>query len=129
MTNTDVIKKIEDIVAKDNRYHRDAFVFVLSALEHTVRTLPKRRHLTGQEFSRGIADFAREQFGFMSQLVLEKWGITGTIDFGEIVYLMIGEGLMSKTEDDRLEDFADVYDFCSEFSWENIRRTSLPERF
>lgn len=129
MTNSDILKRVREIVARDDRFHRDAYIFVLSALEHTARSLPKRRHLTGQELSRGIADFAREQFGYMARLVLEKWGIARTIDFGTIVYLMIDEGLLSKTEEDRLEDFADVFDFRREFAWDRLRRTSLPERF
>ena len=32
------------------------------------------------------------------------------------------EGLMGKTEQDRIEDFTDVYDFAEEFDWERRPR-------
>jgi uncharacterized repeat protein (TIGR04138 family) len=47
----------------------------------------------------------------MAKLVLADWGIRSTSDFGEIVYNLIKIGEMSKSEDDRREDFDDVYDF------------------
>ena len=42
----------------------------------------------------------------------------------EIVFALVEHDLMSKTEDDRIEDFIDVYDFASEFDW-NRRRAEF----
>jgi uncharacterized repeat protein (TIGR04138 family) len=47
----------------------------------------------------------------MVRLVLDYWGIKKTQDFGEIVFTLVDAGLMSKTEEDSLKDFRDVYDF------------------
>ena len=47
----------------------------------------------------------------MAKLVLASWGIHSTSDFGEIVYNLIRIGKMSKSDDDRREDFDNVYDF------------------
>lgn len=129
MSNADMLKKINHLCETDPRYRREAYLFVLAGLEFTLQKIAEVRHLTGQELSRGIAGYAREQYGYMARDVLENWGVRTTLDFGEIVYNLIGEGLMRKTEDDRREDFADVYDFAEEFTWENARPTQFPPRF
>ncbi|MCE5251806.1 hypothetical protein LLG96_16480 [bacterium] len=117
ISNVEMLRKITEKAESDGRYRKEAFFFILAALEYTVSKLPARRHLTGQEFSRGIAGYAREQYGFLARTVLNHWGITGTMDFGEIVYLLIEIRLMSKTEEDKKEDFFRVYDFDEEFDW------------
>lgn len=129
MSNIEILERIEKIAENDNRYRKEAFLFVLVALEHTVSKLPARRHLSGQELAKGIAEFAREQYGYMAKLVLTHWGITTTLDFGEIVYLMIENSLLAKTEEDSKEDFFNVYDFDIEFDWKHIRLTDFPERY
>lgn len=129
MTNIDMIKCINRLAERDPRYKREAYLFILAALEYTVSQFPAVRHLTGQELSRGIADYARRQYGYMARAVLEHWGLRATLDYGEIVYLLIHEGLMSKTEEDRKEDFEGVYDFDTEFTWEQVKPTKYPERF
>lgn len=128
MSNIEMLGKIAYIAEKDGRYGKEAFLFILAALEYALSNLPKRRHLTGQELSRGIAEYARVQFGYLSQTVLNAWGLKMTRDYGEIVYLLIHEKIMSKTEEDRIEDFFDVYDFNEEFAWEKAKPKKFPER-
>ena len=123
ITNLELLKKITDLAEKDGRYRKEAFIFILAALEYTLSKLSERRHLTGQEFSKGIAEYAREQYGYLAKTVLAHWGITQTRDYGEIVYLLIDIGLMSKTEKDTIEDFYDVYNFDEEFNWPNTKST------
>ena len=48
---------------------------------------------------------------FMAKTVLNNWGIYRTSDFGEMVFNLIRIGECSKTENDRREDFDNVYDF------------------
>ena len=129
ISNVEILKRISAVAERDKRYRKEAFFFILSALECTVSKLPQRRHLHGQELSRGIAEYAREQYGYMAKMVLENWGIKSTLDYGEIVYLMIEEGLMNKTDKDKKEDFLDVYDLDEEFNWENLKPSRFPERF
>ena len=47
--------------------------------------------------------------------MLGQWGVTETLDFGRIVFALVDGGLMSKTPEDRLEDFADIFDFRAAF--------------
>lgn len=128
MTNAEILERITKISDQDTRYRKEAYLFILVALEYTLSKLDVRRHLTGQELSRGIAEFARDQYGLMAKLVLDTWGIRATLDFGEIVYLLIEHGLLSKTDKDSKEDFEDVYCFDDEFSDSNYVFPDIPER-
>jgi len=62
-----------------------------------------------------IRQFALDQYGYMARCVLASWGVTMTGDFGEIVFNLIRVGEMRKTDDDRREDFDDVFDFDTAF--------------
>ena len=55
--------------------------------------------------------YALEQYGLLAQSVLNSWGVFETSDFGEIVYNLIRIGRMKKSDDDRREDFDEVYAF------------------
>lgn len=113
--NHELLEKLEQIAEAHPQYKLEAYTFVLAALNHTIRALPKARHVSGQELSQGIRLFALEQYGPLARLVLEHFGIKNTRAFGEIVFIMIEAGLMSKTDKDTVEDFDEVYDFQSAF--------------
>ena len=72
---------------------------------------PPERHVSGQELCEAIRLYALDQFGYMAKCVLNSWGVHSTSDFGAIVFNMIEIGQMRKTEQDRQEDFDDVFDF------------------
>ena len=108
------------IAAKDPRYHREAYLFVREALDHTQKTIGKGprgriRHVTGQELLSGIREYALQQFGPMTQTLLEEWGIHRCPDFGEIVFNMVEVGWLAKTEKDSRADFLEGYDFGDAF--------------
>lgn len=73
------------------------------------------RHLTGQVLCQAIRHYAQQQYGLLAKVVLNSWGIYTTNDFGEIVYNLIGIGMMRKSKSDRREDFNDQYDFEDAF--------------
>ncbi|HEX9786122.1 MAG TPA: Minf_1886 family protein [Opitutaceae bacterium] len=116
---------VELIRKEDPRYDRRAYVFLRDALDHTVKVVRraesksgKKRgsnHVTGPELLEGIRDYAVGQFGPMTHFVLKQWGINRCSDFGEMVYQLIEYGIFSKTENDRKEDFSEVYDFGEAF--------------
>jgi uncharacterized repeat protein (TIGR04138 family) len=87
----------------------------MQALFFTQKLLNRKGHISAQELLNGIKEFALEQFGPMSHAVLEHWGIKSTDDLGNIVFNMVQNGLLKKTEDDDLEDFKGVYDLKQEF--------------
>lgn len=116
----------ERIRDRDGRYHERAYLFVLAALEFAQGRLPARRHLTGGELAWACKDFALEQFGLLAGDVLSYWNVRSTEDLGRIVFLLIDVGLLARQASDRIEDFAAVYDFATEFRaayhWPGVER-------
>ena len=122
--------KVVKLAQRKKRFKKESYFFVFAAMEYTVSRLSKRRHITARELLDGIAEYARQQYGPLAKMVFEHWGITETIHFGQIVYNLIEAGLMSKTKEDKLEDFDGVYDFSSKFDWNLTARTlEFPDRF
>lgn len=113
--NINKIFTLIGILNKDKRYELEAYSFIMSSLDYTMKQLKRKGHVTGQELSEGIKDYALQQFGPMARSVLEKWGIKNTSDFGEIVYNMINAGLLGKTETDSKNDFHERFDFKEAF--------------
>jgi uncharacterized repeat protein (TIGR04138 family) len=109
------IKSLKKIVNQDSRYPVDAYAFVLEALHYTRKRFGIQGHVTGQQLCEGIKCLALERYGAMTKMVLEHWGISKTIDFGNIVINMVNEKVLSKTPEDKLKDFEDVYDFDDVF--------------
>lgn len=118
-----MLAPLERIIAKDPRYKPEAYVFVHDALDHTWSRLDQRRHVTGRELLDGIKDLALHRYGPMATAVLNSWGIKTTDDFGAIVFNLVEAGILSKTEQDRIEDFHAVYDFDDVF----VRSYDLPD--
>ena len=106
---------LAEVIARDPRYKPEAYVFVHDALGHTWSRLDQRRHITGRELLDGIKDLALKRYGPMARAVLNSWGIRTTDDFGAIVFNLVDAGVLSKTEEDHIEDFHAVYDFEEAF--------------
>jgi uncharacterized repeat protein (TIGR04138 family) len=116
------------IVNAAGPYPFEAFTFVREGLSFTAQRLHRNnpnlsdcdRHISGQQLCLGLRDFAIQQYGLMAPVVLRHWHVRRTEDFGRIVFAMIAEGLMSKTNDDCMEDFRMVYDFDEAFSQDQL---------
>lgn len=115
MKNRQIDDLLAPILDKDDRYRREAYLFVREGLDHTVRRLEKPRHVSGQELLEGMREYALQEFGPVTKRVLSEWGINECIDFGNIVFNLVSEGLLGKTEEDSIEDFMEGYDFHEAF--------------
>jgi|GEM_PF-61122 len=73
------------------------------------------RHINGRDLCWGLRDYALKRWGMMARVVLESWNIRSTSDFGRIVFGFIDLDMMRRQEDDRIDDFADVYSFKEAF--------------
>jgi uncharacterized repeat protein (TIGR04138 family) len=118
----DYEKALQAVIDEVGTYPAAAFQFVQAGLNHTVMGIhgpkddPKtNRHVSGQQLCEGLRDYALEQWGLLARTVLARWNITSTYDFGRIVFAMVDNGLMQKTDDDTIEDFRNVYDFRTAF--------------
>lgn len=128
MQPREVDQVLEEIVRKDPRYKREAYLFVREALDYTQTTISKQerapvRHVTGQELLGGFRAYALQQFGPLALTVLNEWGIYRCEDVGEIVFNLVDAGLLACTPTDSREDFRGGYDFGEAF-----RKPFLPSR-
>ncbi|MCF7849252.1 MAG: hypothetical protein K9M45_10400 [Kiritimatiellales bacterium] len=108
-------ESLSKILGKDIRYTVEAYLFVREALEYTVTKLDSPRHVSGQELLEGIREYALQEFGPVAKRVLNEWGLNECRDFGHVVFNLVNEGLLGKTEEDSVEDFADGYHFDDAF--------------
>jgi len=111
----EVTGKVEAIRSRDKRYHADAYLFVIDAVESVLLEISEVRHISGGELCAGIRKLAISRFGPMAREVLNFWGVHTTEDFGNIVFNLVEAALLLKTEHDRIDDFLDVYDFSEAF--------------
>jgi uncharacterized repeat protein (TIGR04138 family) len=115
MMDSEFVQQVEQLAERLGIYRAEAYFWVMRALEFTRRRLRRPGHVTGQELCEGARELALDEYGPMALEVLHHWGIRRTEDMGEIVFQMIEAGLMRKTEEDRKEDFAGVFDFAQAF--------------
>lgn len=123
MSDLDFNEIINLICKEDARYEKKAYSFIREGLDYAVKELKKRDaersrqslHVSGAELLQGIRAYALDQYGPLALTVLNSWGVTRCGDFGEIVFNLIEYNVFSKTENDRREDFAEVYTFEDAF--------------
>ena len=115
-------KSLEQIVEEVGLYPIQAYEFVQHGLGYTVDKIHGEkkdpdvsRHVGGRDLCDGLREFALLQWGLLARTVLSRWHIKRTLDFGRIVFALVDNGWMQKTDDDTIEDFRDVFDFASAF--------------
>jgi len=119
---------MEEVIREDGRWPAEAFGFLHDGLKRAVSgmhgpdaTAPampgqeKARHVTGRQLCEALRDLAVDRWGLLARTVLARWNIHATIDFGNMVYLLVENRFMRKTEEDSVEDFRDVYSFDEVF--------------
>lgn len=103
------------ILKKGSRYPLAAYLFVSAGVQYTVKACERaekkgiERHVTGAELLRGILQFAAVRFGFLAPEVFRYWKFERGRDVGNVVYAMIGAGVLAASPNDRIEDF-DILD-------------------
>ena len=115
-------KTLQQVVDEVGLYPMEAFEFVQQGLSYTVHKLHGEvkeekvsRHVTGEDLCEGLREFALMNWGLLARTVLGRWNVRKTLDFGRIVFALVDNGYMQKTDDDTLEDFRDVFDFKTAF--------------
>lgn len=118
---------IRRIVADDDRYQFEAYLFIQDAIRYTQKTLGRhnqeQKHVGGKELLNGIRDYALNLFGPMTMMVLSEWGIRSCEDFGEIVFNLIKYNQATQSQTDSRDDFKEGYDF-----YEVFRKPFLPAK-
>ena len=119
-----------ELLKRDKRYKMESYRFINEALIYAQNVLKlgketkpetpaeiepvDEKHVTGQDLSRAVKEYALQQYGLMARSVLNELGIKKTDDIGRIVYNLIEIGLMKKTDEDKIEDFYNVFDLGAE---------------
>ena len=122
-------KRLYEVIQADGRYSPDAFAFLQVGLARAVQEVygdgaeadeDRPHHVSGQQLCNSLRDEGRERWGMLARTVLNRWNIHETLDFGRMVYLLVENDLMQKTDEDSVEDFRDVYSFDEAFGAEEV---------
>lgn len=132
----DIETRMLELAQQYGRYKANAYHFTFEAVRYAADrsylATKEVRHVTGREVLEEIRVLALRQFGFMAKTVFLEWGVERTEDFGEIVFQLVREGILSKTDQDTPGDFARGYDFDEVFvrnyDWLDRVVSPRPER-
>lgn len=120
MQHTGFQEAVETICRGDSRYHPEAYAFLRDSLEATIKRRKKTRKETGahvgaEELLDGFRIHALNEFGPMSMMVLDYWGVRASEDVGNLVFNLVDAGVFGKTDEDTIESFRDMIDFEDAF--------------
>lgn len=133
---TDTKERLRQIARADGRYSPEAFYFLFEALEVAVKLAGKdglqgaARHVTGREVLAGMREHALASFGPLAAYVWRAWGVRETLDWGQVVFLLVDHGLLKRQETDTIEEFRGVYEFDEAFvgAYDSRLRDALAAR-
>ena len=108
-------ERVYELFEREGRFRPQAYFMIFMALARCRMVDGKPGHVTGKELLGAFADEVRSQYGPMALEVLRHLGLESSRDVGELVFLMVREGLLSSTEADSERDFENGYDFEEEF--------------
>ncbi len=115
MVNQEFYTIIDQICEADTRYKSDAYEFLMEALAFTQKKFKRSKHVSGVELLEGIKQLLMHKFGPLTLLVLNHWGIARTEDFGNIVFNLVDNKVLSKDSEDNIDSFQNGYDFNEVF--------------
>lgn len=112
-------KAVEKICDTHPRIDKAAYYFLQDALNHASEKAQEsgatNKHVSAEELLLGFKDFALQQFGPMASTLFAEWNLQQCSDIGDMVFNLIDEGIFSKQESDKREDFHNIYDFKEAF--------------
>ncbi len=106
----DISERIFRLYTEFGDFRPAAYGFVADAVEYTIAGLAAARHITARELLDGMRSYAKNEFGPLSDFVLQDWGIRNAHDIGTLVYRMIAEGILGANPNDRQSDFDCEYE-------------------
>lgn len=98
-------RAIKDIQATDGRFRLEAYPFLMQALDFTMQRVGERRHVSAAELLDGVCHYARHRFGPLAHEVIDNWGVRIPGDIGDMVYQLIGMGVLAQQPSDDRSDF------------------------
>ena len=120
MAHLTMDQSIAKLREENPKYAPAAYHFIRRALDFSLQKLKRQdadrpAHVSGKELLEGFRDLALEEYGPLAKTVLEDWGITKCSEVGEIVFQLVGMGVLGKNENDVIEDFEELWSFAEAF--------------
>ena len=118
MDDQKITQTLNKITNADPRFSREAYEFIGHVVRWTIEKLAEsgeKRHVTGEELLGNIRELALEEFGPMAGEVFRHWGLVNTMDIGHVVFNMVDNQLLSRSENDSIDDFREIFDFQTAF--------------
>lgn len=120
MAHPSMDQAIAKLREQDSKYAPAAYHFIRRALDHSLRKLKREdadrpAHVTGKELLEGFRELALADFGPLAKTVLEDWGITKCAEVGEVVFQLVGMGVLGKNDSDKIDDFEELWSFAEAF--------------
>ena len=120
MQNVSFTEALDAVLNRDSRYARDAYIFLRDALDFTLKKRGKGRKegapdVPSSELLDGFRLYALKEYGPMSSMVLESWGVQSCEDIGHLVFNLVEAGVFSKTDRDTLDEFRNGFEFDEAF--------------
>lgn len=112
--SSESIMLVKAVAKADGRYHVDAYLFVLEALNVVLerrRRQGAQGHVDGGQVLDGVKELGLEKFGYLAAVVLESWGVRTPRQVGDLIFNLVEADILSKQESDRREDFAQPWTF------------------
>ena len=113
------IRGVERILEREDHWPREAYDFVRRTVERAIENAAEsglRGHVAGPQIIEAARDLALNDYGPAAAYLLDQWHLQSSTDVGHVVFLLIEEGLLAKSDDDRLEDFENVLDLPAELA-------------
>ncbi|KKQ56709.1 MAG: hypothetical protein US74_C0012G0032 [Parcubacteria group bacterium GW2011_GWA2_38_13] len=114
------LERLEYSLRTNNRHPICAYKFLHDSLCWASKRIAQKQgvrvgHITAKELSLGFRDLAIREFGCMALTVIESWKIHSTRNIGEMVFELVGKGIMGLSNSDRESDFIGLYEFSNAF--------------
>ena len=120
MTSISFGDAVRRSIQNDPRYPPSAYELVRDALHASAKKFraedAEDQHVSGQELLEGFREHVLCEYGPLSLMLLDLWGLRRGEDVGNIVYNLIDTGYFGKNEGDSIDDFAGGYDFATAFT-------------
>lgn len=120
MTSITFVDAVRRSIQNDPRYHPAAYELVRDALHVASKKFrdenDEDQHVSGQELLDGFKDHVIAEYGPLSLMLLESWGLQRGEDVGNIVYNLISVGYFGRNDGDSIEDFVGGYEFKTAFT-------------
>ncbi len=111
---------VKKIRLTETRFSLSAYEFVRRSLDHALQRLGRAdhkrpAHVRGEELLESFRALALQEFGPMAKTVLNDWGISSCTEVGEVVFQLVQQGILGKSETDKIDDFQEIYTFTEAF--------------